>query len=170
MKARISNIMLVGDFNADPGTEKTAYDNLTEFLSMNNLTQHVQQPTRVTSTNASKLDLIITNLPMLAKNVGVGSPIHENDHSTIFGTLNLKTVQRQTFSRDMWDFKNADFELFREELSNADWDSCLETEDIDEICGRWSTLFIKISERVVKKKLSRLGHTTKIGITIILEG
>ena len=149
---KISNIMLVGDFNADPGKEKTAHDNLVDFMSMNNLTQHVRDPTRITATTATRLDLIITNLPMLVKNVGVMGPVHENDHSTVFGTLNLKTVKRQVFSRDMWDFKNANFDLFREELSNADWDSCMESENIDEICERWSSLFLNISERIIKKK------------------
>ena len=149
---KISKIILVGDFNADPGTEKQANDTLLDFLAINNLTQHIKEPTRVTATNASILDLIITNLPMLVTSVGVGAPVHENDHRTIYGTLNLKTVKRQNFTRDMWDFKNANFDLFREELGKVDWEECFETEDIDSITGKWSEIFLKISEQVVTKK------------------
>jgi hypothetical protein len=52
----------------------------------------------------------------------------------------------------MWDFKNANFYTFRDELGNANWEECFEVDDIDAICNRWTALFIKISERVVKKK------------------
>jgi hypothetical protein len=126
---KISNIMMVGDFNADPDN-KTDHDTLLEFLSTNNFTQHVREPTRVTSNSATILDLVITNLPRLVKNVGVSAPVHENDHSTVFGTLNLKTVRRQCFTRDMWNFKNANFDFFREELGNVNWDTCFDIEDI----------------------------------------
>jgi hypothetical protein len=149
---KIANIVLVGDFNADPGGPKADYDKLEEFLSLNNLTQHIREPTRITRTSATRLDLIITNLPMLAKGVGVGSPVHENDHCTIYGILNMKTVKRQCFTRDMWDFKNANFDLFREELGNSDWESCMESDDIDEICDKWSAMCLEISERVITKK------------------
>ena len=149
---KIPNIVLVGDFNADPGTQKTDYDILADFLSTNNLTQHIQEPTRITPTNASKLDLIISNLPMLVFGAGVGGPVHENDHCTIFGTINLKTIKRQPFMRDMWNFKDANFDLFREELSNVNWDSCLDSENIDDICDNWSAKFLEISERIITKK------------------
>jgi hypothetical protein len=67
---KIANIMLIGDFNADPGN-KTAYETLSDFIAINNLHQHINDPTRVTSTTASTLDLIITNLPFLVKDTGV---------------------------------------------------------------------------------------------------
>jgi hypothetical protein len=149
---KIPNIVLIGDFNADLGTQKTHYDTLNDFLSVNNLTQHIREPTRITSRNATKLDLILTNLPKLVINPGVGAPVHENDHCTIFGTLNLKTIRRQPFERDMWNFKNTNFDLFREELSNVNWDTCLESDNIDEICDSWTATFMEIAERIVTKK------------------
>jgi hypothetical protein len=164
---KIPNIVLVGDFNADPGYETAAYDILTEFMSTNNLYQHVKEPTRVTDTTASILDLIITNHPRLALNVGVGAPVHENDHRTVYGTLNLKTIKRQTFTRDMWNFKTADFERFREELSNTDWSECFETDSIDDICNKWTDIFLKISERVVTKKKVKVRPTDKTWYTVI---
>ena len=149
---KIPNIVLVGDFNAHPGSEMQAYKILLEFISINNLTQHIKEPTRVTKESEAILDLIMTNLPMLATDVGVGGVLHENDHRTIYGTINMKSIRRQIFTRDMWDFKNANFDLFREELSNADWDSCLESEDIDTICNKWTALFTEISEKCIGKK------------------
>jgi hypothetical protein len=149
---RIPNIIMAGDFNADPGTEKTASDTLDEFVAINNLTQHIKEPTRHTATRSSKLDLIMTNLPRLIYDAKVGTPVHENDHCTIFGTLNLKTITRKTFERDMWDFKNANFDVFREELGNVNWEECFESDDINEISEKWTNLFLKISNTVIPKK------------------
>ena len=161
VETRIPNIVLMGDFNADPGTEKGAHDTLSEFIAINNLTQHINEPTRYTDENESKLDLIMSNLPMLIKEAGVGTPVHENDHCSIYGTLDMKTIDRQTFFREMWDFKNANFNNFREELSNTNWDTCFASDNIDEICDKWSELFLKISEKHVKRKKVRIRPTDK---------
>jgi hypothetical protein len=144
----VPNIIILGDLNADPGTEKTASDALDDFISLNNLTQHVNEPTRIAE-RSSKLDLILTNLPNLVTEVGVGSPIHENDHRTIFGTLNMKTIKRGAFKRNMWNFKQANFDEFRTELDNTNWDECLDSDDIDIVCDRWTDLFMKISKEKV---------------------
>jgi hypothetical protein len=149
---KIPNVMLVGDFNADPGNDKTSYDVLTEFISLNNLHQFINEPTRVTSGSASILDLIITNLPNLVTEVGVGAPVHENDHRTIFGKLNLKTIKRKNFVREMWDFKHANFDDFRERLSNVDWEDCFTSDNIDDICKKWSDLFMTTAESCIGKK------------------
>jgi hypothetical protein len=90
---RIANIVLTGDLNADPGTDRNAALALEYFISINNLTQHINEPTRIADGVASKLDLIMTNLPLLITYPGVGSPVHENDHRTIFGLLNMKTIK-----------------------------------------------------------------------------
>ena len=49
-------------------------------------------------------------------------------------------------------FKSANFDQFREELSNTNWDDCFETEDMDDICLKWTDKFLEISERVITKK------------------
>jgi hypothetical protein len=159
--SKIANIILIGDFNADPGTSKLNHDILSEFLSTNNLTQHIREPTRVTDENASILDLIITNLPLLIRGGGVGGPVHENDHCTIFGVVNMKTARRKSFTREMWDFKNADFDKFREELGNVDWNECLSLGNINDICEKWTMMFLKIAEKVITKKTVKVRPSDK---------
>ena len=46
----ISNIIMTGDFNVDPQTNKDAYDDLMEFLNINSLSQFINEPTRITVT------------------------------------------------------------------------------------------------------------------------
>jgi hypothetical protein len=54
--------------------------------------------------------------------------------------------------RDMWNFKEANFDLFREELSNVNWDDCMDSDDINDICDSWTAKFLEISERIITKK------------------
>jgi hypothetical protein len=144
---RIQNIILLGDLNADPGTGRVASLELNEFLATNNLHQHINEPTRIANGVRSILDLIITNLPMLVSDLGVDSPVHENDHRTIYAKVNMKTQKRGAFKRNMWEFKRANFEDYRTELSGTNWDPCLETDDINITCDKWTEMFLEISRR-----------------------
>jgi hypothetical protein len=151
--SKIPNILLVGDLNADPGSDRNAAIALSDFISCNNLTQHIEDPTRIANAVASKLDLIMTNLPLLITYPGVGSPVHENDHRTIYGILNMKSIKRGAFKRSMWDFKKANFDGYREALRGTNWDYCLESDDMDTICERWTTMFLDISKNKIPNKM-----------------
>jgi hypothetical protein len=148
----IRNIVLTGDFNADIQTDKPAYDELHAFLALNHLYQHVLEPTRITPTRATILDLIITNSPSLVTKIMVTAPVHLNDHCTISGEITSLIAKRKAFSRTMWNFKEANFQGFRNELKNNNWDQCFETDDPNLICEAWTELFLKISKKYVNSK------------------
>jgi hypothetical protein len=115
-QAGIPNIILTGDFNADISTNKTAGEDLSKFLSSNSMYQHVTKPTRITDETASILDLVITNHSDLVKDTDVIAPIHGSDHSTVIATLAFKTPKTLSYKRTMWDFKNSDFDKYRDIL------------------------------------------------------
>ncbi len=60
-----TNIMLVGDLNADPLTNEG--QKLKDFVFANNLTCHITQPTRISLTSQTTLDQIISNFPQMVK-------------------------------------------------------------------------------------------------------
>ena len=103
----VRNLLLTGDFNADSGTDKAAYDDLQIFLATNHLFQLVNEPTRITPRRSSILDLIITNSPSLVTKILVTPPVHYNDHCTISGEVTSPIVKRKAYLRTMWDFKNS---------------------------------------------------------------
>ena len=61
----------------------------------------------------------------------------------------------------MWEFKNANFNQFREELGNVNWEECFETEDINTITDKWTETFMRIAERVISKKTVKVRPTDK---------
>jgi hypothetical protein len=153
LRSNINNIILIGDFNGDPTSDLTGAENLDEFVAINNLHHHIFEPTRVVpGVSATRLDLILSNLPQLVIHAGVGAPVHENDHRTIFGTLNMAVNRRTSFTRNMWQFKEANFDQYRQVLNNTDWDPCFESNNMDTICDSWTKKFLDISRRQIPNK------------------
>ena len=144
-------VILIGDFNADPNN-KPAAEALELFMDTNSLTQHITEPTRITPTSDTKLDLILTNTPELIKNPGTLIPVDFNDHDTVFGTINIELPKQLPYHREMWDFKNANFNMFREELASTDWEHCFTTEDPNLACEAWNEKFLNIANKHVNTK------------------
>ena len=148
----IRNLIMTGDFNAEAQTDRNAYDELQAFLALNHLYQHITEPTRITPTRASILDLIITNSPSLVTNVMVSAPVHLNDHCTISGEITSVIAKRKAYRRTMWCFKDADFNGFRQKLTNTDWEDCFDSEDPSQVCEKWTLKFKEISKLFVNSK------------------
>ena len=148
----IGKILLIGDFNADPKTNLTAGNALFNFLTINHLSQHITEPTRITPEVSSTLDLLISNHLYLVEGTKVEAPVHTNDHRTISGMLKLKIPKPHAYKREMWDFKHGNFDQFRASLDENNWDTCLETDDIDVACERWSDTFLTIARESVNTK------------------
>ena len=91
------------------------------FLStLYNLEQLIKEPTRVTSTSSSLIDLIFTNQSSNISNSGV-IDLGMSDHSLIYAVKKVTTPKyRQTRSkvRNFKKFKETDF---IEELSRIPW-------------------------------------------------
>lgn len=63
----IRNICLTGDLNADPVTHAGFL--LRQFATSNDMTIHVEEPTRITDTTSSILDQLLSTVPHLISGV-----------------------------------------------------------------------------------------------------
>jgi hypothetical protein len=148
----IPNIIITGDLNADPQTDKRAKTSLDFFLATNHLTQHIQEPTRITPTRASILDLIITNYPKLVSATSVIAPVHTNDHCTITGVLKFALSRPKAYKRRMWSYKDANLDAYRSELEKINWDDCFSSGDVDTAVADWTSKFKETTERCIPNK------------------
>jgi hypothetical protein len=166
----VRNILLTGDFNAELGTDKPAYDDLQAFLATNHLYQLVKEPTRITTRRSSILDLIITNSPSLVTKILVSAPVHKNDHCTISGEITSMIAKRKAFQRVMWDFKNADFNGFRDRLNETTWDECFISDDPNIVCESWTETFSNIAKKFVTSKIVTVRPNDKTWYNTYLRG
>ena len=60
-------------------------------------------------------------------------PLPGCDHCVIAAKLTFKFCKPKAYTRLMWNFKIANYALYRERLAQYDWDKCFESGDIDTI-------------------------------------
>jgi hypothetical protein len=143
---------IIGDFNADPSTaEGKKFEN---FANANALVALISEPTRITDTSSTMLDQILTNMPSIVDKVIVEPPVSSNDHCNIGATIKFSKQKQTCYKRLMWDFKNANFNVFRDELSMLDLESFIMPEqDINVATELWTDTFLDIAKRTIPNKV-----------------
>lgn len=119
-------LFLLGDFNlpnlnwnTDPPSLSPFSAQAKDFVDMCSvfgLCQLVTQPTRITSTTSSTLDLILTNSPDLASEITYMPGI--SDHSMLAFHLKMPPPKRTKVKKLIVDYSNANFDAINDELSN----------------------------------------------------
>ena len=74
----------------------------------------------------------------MVEQVVVAPPVSVNDHSTVLVTITFPCDRSFTYKRHVWSYSQANLVEYRQVLSNVDWDSCFQSEDINKIYENWS--------------------------------
>ena len=145
------NIFVLGDLNADLPTANGR--KLKHMCQANNMLYLINEPTRIARNTATVLDQIITNCPNYVNSINVTPPVSTNDHCTVGARLNFKIKREKAYQRTIWNYKNADFTHFRKILLESNLEDCLDTNDIDEACSKWTDTFLRVSKQCVPNKV-----------------
>ena len=116
-----NTIVLTGDLNLDrlkpEQREGRLLRNLEEVYELECL---ITEPTRVTNTSSTLLDVILTNKPQLFKRSGILNP-EISDHYLTFALMESKISKHRKKVITFRSMKSLDVEMFNEELTNAPW-------------------------------------------------
>ena len=82
----------------------------------------MDEPTRITDTTDSLLDLIISDSPGFIDNVGTLPPLSDPDHNVIYGQLSFSSTKPKSIKRLVWNYSRADFEALNNDFITAPWD------------------------------------------------
>ena len=143
-------IMFIGDFNADPNSANGIH--LNNFCTVNGISKHIDQPTRITDKSSSILDQCLTNVPAIINKVEILPPISTCDHCVISILCNLRLSKQKSYKRVMWNFTENNFEQFRDALEIIDWQEITSGEDIDLIVDKWTLKFLETAKTTVVNK------------------
>ena len=109
------SIFLLGDLNDRCTTWNSDHahselkNNLLNLVLNNDLTQIIDEPTRITSHSATLLDLIITDSPGYVSNSGVCEPIADSDHCTTYCRTTFGYNVDKPYTRTFYDYNKANF-------------------------------------------------------------
>ena len=149
----LSNLVLCGDFNIDQTGNASPLSKVLHDLSLDfNISQVVQEPTRVTATTSSLIDLVLLSNPSSLESCSTLSPIGTSDHFAIEVLLNLPSSKKNPTlpSKFVWLYKSADMPLARDLLSNLPVAS--PEDNIDTFWKRWQAAFLDAIQRSVPRR------------------
>ena len=71
---------------------------------------------------------------------------YEHNLQYLGARVNLKIRKKAAYLRHVWLYKQANFDLFRAGLSDADFDEVFALDHIDDICKAWTEKFLSIAK------------------------
>jgi hypothetical protein len=150
--SQFSAVFILGDFNAHYNFKETLTSNtdvgviLYNFLECNNLSQLIEEPTRISLHGETILDLIVTDSPGFFISSGTLSPPANCDHNIVFANLHVLTRKTKAYKRSVRNYNNVDVAGLNTALNVVNWDSAFNghNETIDCIYDKWINLFNSI--------------------------
>lgn len=156
------NIIIGGDFNTDVSKKTNKARTLLDFMLTYNFHQHVSDPTRVTNTTATCLDLLFTNSTQQSHLVSV----HDYGFSDHKGVVIIlpKLVEshgnKWQIEKRIFNYKNMN--LFKAELQKVNWNDVItEDKNVDENYNSFNDLLQKILNNCIPKKSLKINRNPR---------
>ena len=148
---------VLGDLNCSWLKEyKYETKRLKAFCDLYQLTQLIKEPTRITETSSSLLDVIITSHPERIVHSGVRH-IGVSDHSLIYAIKksNVTSPQKPKIIKTR-NFRNFDNNDFLWDLSGQPWSNLQYCHNIEQMWSLWKSMFITIVDKHAPIKRKRI--------------
>ncbi|XP_028405309.1 uncharacterized protein LOC114527813 [Dendronephthya gigantea] len=154
-------VIIVGDLNCDClNSTLRQTERLLEFTMVNELEQLIKQPSRVTPTTSTLIDVLITSTPSLFNEAGVIN-IALSDHYPIYGVMQCPVTcankHRIITTRPWNDNKVNDFIA---DLKQAPWSLVDSFHDVDDMCTVWESLIKSLIDLHFPLKRKRMRKKT----------
>ena len=147
--------MILGDFNVDQLSRNNSNKTLlASFAIENNLKQIISEPTRITQTSRTLIDLIYVNdSPRIVQSGVVHSTL--SDHSLTFCIMKCSVPKLPPRKFEYRSFKNYNTESFVKELSQVPWSVIDGVDYIDDAVLLWDQLFSSVADIHAPLKFKR---------------
>ena len=116
------------------------------FCNCFNLTQLVEEPTRITEHSRTLIDVILTTTENNVKQT-VTIPSSISDHDIVMSTLALKKCRSKPTYVSVRSFRNYDKDAFCKDISNAPWSIIENLKDVNESLNGFDSLFNEILDQ-----------------------
>ncbi|KAK3106293.1 hypothetical protein FSP39_017122 [Pinctada imbricata] len=142
-------LLLCGDWNVD--FHERLPSRIKDLLSLYDLSNVINESTRLTDTTAKCIDPIILSDTTISQESGT-IDARLSDHMATYVTLNFETPVRKTFLRKVWLYKECRFENMRDEISTTDWSFLNDGNDIDNTVSLFSDKLKTIMNKHIPRK------------------
>ena len=113
------------------------------FSRAYNFTQLIKEPTRITDTSRTMIDLVFAN----------------NEHRIVKSGITTKTKPRILEHRS---YKNFDPTLFNDDLRNIPWYIVENEDNVNDALFTWNKMFSEVADQHAPVKRRRQGNTSSM--------
>ena len=141
-------LLLLGDLNFDYKIDESLSTNAVHYMeNLYILKQLVDQPTRITNSSKTLLDVILSSIPEKHNVTGVAR-ISLSDHFLVYTCLNYRVNRRNHKTVKYRDYKNFNEDSFLQDMFNCQiFSDYMRFENVDIGWSNWKSDFIKISDK-----------------------
>ena len=151
-------IIVAGDLNCDLlKPDSTEAMSLLDFCTSVNQTQMIKEPTRVTETSSSLIDIIMTSNVSLVENYGVVLS-HISDHYLIYASLKLKMLKPPPTYKCVRSYKHYKPDSFLADLQRIPWYDISIMDDANVMLHHFNERFLHVMETHAPVKTVRIKH------------
>ena len=126
---------------------------LLSLTSANGVSQLINEPTHLQTSNFSCIDLIFTDQPNVSVNSGVLASLHPNcHHQTVHSSFNLNISYPPQYQRLVWDYKKADSKNIRKSLYSVNWERLFDQKDINAQVTAFNETILNVFRNYVPNK------------------
>lgn len=165
-----NHILLVTDFNVDLLLPfKSPALEVISFLNQQNLSQLVNEPTRITDSTATLLDLFITDSPELVRKIDVHHNRTLSDHAIILAELQIKkpkNIPQFIFKRLL---NKINYEEFMLDLNSLPWHTIAVRSNVDEMLDQFNEFVILLFDKHAPLKRIRVSQKQHPWITDVIK-
>lgn len=150
----ISDIIITGDFNCDMFSNHG--NKIRDLMHQFNLHQLINEATNFTEHSSSLLDLFLvrnsSNI-LMSGVIDTFIPDQRRFHCPIIALLKFTRPSLKSFKRRIWNYQRANFDLFRDNLSNYDWNHLTDSTDFDSDVKHFTEAILKAGEQSIPNKI-----------------
>ena len=157
--------VLIGDFNARctnwwaADIDSKAGKELDTLTSTAGYTQLINKPTHFFSGGCSCIDLIFCNNPELISEYGIDHSLFQTCHNNLlFAKINVKISVPPAYSREVWDYKNANAEGIQQSISRFNWKKAFENLSINEKFDLLNATLLNIFRNYIQNKIVKCSY------------
>ena len=154
-------IILTGDINArspliwsGESTENLAGEKLAELITLESLSQIIEEPTHFANENSQTcIDLIITSNPSSIIDHGVLPSLDDKcKHQIIHAQINFRIPAPPKYKRVVWDYKACNVDALKYAISNFDWSQSFRLLNVHEMVDFFSEQILVFAKNYIPSK------------------
>ena len=151
--------VITGDFNArmscwwSEDINTSGRLKLLSLTSANGVSQLINEPTHLQTSNSSCIYLIFTDQPKLSVNSGVHALFHPNcHHQIVHSSFNLIIFCPPPYQRLVWDYKKDGSKNIRKALDSVNWERLFDQLDINAQVAAFTETILNVFRIYVPNK------------------